>query len=204
MTRMIPEGPSSTVAGWLPYAMLSALSGLLLLGGDALSGQLRYERAAVDAGEWWRLLTANFVHLGIWHWFFNVLSLALLVVMCPEKPSMREWLARILLIGMGMCLGLHLFTLKLENYVGLSGLAYGLFVFGFIRQIVEGDRFAIACLGFVVTRIVWELVIGAPKSEETLIGGSVVAESHLYGVVAAVIYGLLTGAFRRPVRPAAA
>lgn len=188
----------------MPYLLLSALSGLLMLGGDPVTAILRYDRLAVDGGEWWRLFTANLVHLGWWHWLFNVLSLALLIVLCPERPVIREWLPRILLIGIGMCLGLHLFTPKIENYVGLSGLAYGLLVFGFVRQVVAGDRFAVACLGFIAARIVWEMVIGAPQSEEILIGGSVVAESHLYGVVAAVIYGLATGAFRRPARPATA
>lgn len=204
MTRMITEASRSTVAAWMPYLLLSALSGLLMLGGDPVTAILRYDRLAVDGGEWWRLFTANLVHLGWWHWLFNVLSLALLIVLCPERPVIREWLSRILLIGIGMCLGLHLFTPKIENYVGLSGLAYGLLVFGFVRQVVAGDRFAIACLGFIAARIVWEMVIGAPQSEEILIGGSVVAESHLYGVVAAVIYGLATGAFRRPARPATA
>ncbi len=204
MTRMITEASRSTASAWAPYVMLSALSAALMLGGETLSSALRYDRLAVDSGEWWRLITANLVHLGWWHWLFNVLSLALLVLLCPERPSIGEWLLRILLIGMGMCLGLHLFTPKLQNYVGLSGLAYGLLAFGFVRQIVAGDRFAIACLGFITARIVWEMVIGAPKSEEALIGGSVVAESHLYGVVAAVLYGLMTGAFRRPARPATA
>lgn len=201
---MITEGSRRSGSAWLPYVLLSALSALLMLGGDPVTSMLRYERAAVASGEWWRLLSANFVHLGWWHWSFNVASLALLVFLCPEQPSIREWLTRILLIGIGMCLGLHLFTPELKNYVGLSGLAYGLFVFGFLRQIVAGDRFAIACLGFVLARIVWELSVGAPPSEEVLIGGSVVAESHLYGAVAAVIYGLATGAFRRPAQAAMA
>ncbi len=208
MTIMITEASRPTdwtaPSAWLPYLLLSVLSGLMMLGGEPVIEALRYDRVAVGAGEWWRLFSGNLVHLGWWHWFFNVLSFALLVFLCPENNRPGEWLLRVLVIGTGVCFGLHLFTPNLENYVGLSGLAYGLLVFGFIRQILVGDRFAVACLGFVAARIVWEMVIGAPKSEETLIGGSVVAESHLYGVVAAVIYGLATGAFRRPARPATA
>ena len=198
---MIPEGsPAAAPAAWLPPLLLALLSGLLELGGPGVTGALRYERAAVDAGEWWRLVTANLVHLGGWHWLLNALSLGLLVLLCPERLPPSEWLVRVLAIGAGMTFGLHLAVPALGSYVGLSGLVYGLFVLGFGRQIAAGDRFAIACLAFVAARIVWELVWGAPQSEQDLIGGAVVAESHLTGVIAAALYGVATGAFRRPRR----
>lgn len=204
MTRMISEGSPGTVAGtvaaWLPPLLLAAVSALLQAAGANVNEALRYERVAVEGGEWWRLVTANLVHLGWWHWFLNALSLGLLVLLCPEPARPSEWLVRVLTIGAGMSLGLHLLVPALGIYVGLSGLVYGLFALGFGRQIAAGDRFAIACLAFLAARIVWELVWGAPQSEQDLIGGAVVAESHLTGVIAAALYGVATGAFRRPRR----
>ena len=199
---MIPEASPRTPSTWTLAVALVLLSGLLEAGGTSVTEALRYERVAVDAGEWWRLVTANFVHLGWWHWTLNAMSLVLLVLLCPERPRPAEGLVRVLLIGAGMTVGLHLFVPGLGAYVGLSGLVYGLFVLGFGRQIAAGDRFAIACQLFVALRIVWELIYGVPSSEVALIGGEVVAESHLTGAVAATLYGLATGAFRRPARPA--
>lgn len=198
MTTTITEGAPSAPAVWLPPAVLTLISTLLALGGDPVERLLRYDRAAVLAGEWWRLLTGNFVHLGGWHLFLNGLSFVLLVFLCPERVSAREWLLRTVVIGTGMSLGLHFFVPSLATYVGLSGLVYGLFALAFVRQTIGGDRLAAACLAFLAARIVWELVIGAPASEEALIGGGVVAESHLYGAFAAVLYGAARGAFRRP------
>lgn len=195
---MIPEASPRSAAIWLPPLLITLGAALLEAGGGGVTEALRYDRDAVVAGEWWRLVTANFVHLGWWHWFLNALSFGLLALLCPERLRPSEWLARVVVIGAGMSLGLHLMVPTLSFYVGLSGLVYGLFALGFGRQIVAGDRFAIACLAFLAARIVWELVIGAPASEERLIGGAVVAESHLYGVVAAALYGLASGAFRRP------
>lgn len=195
---MIPEASPATPAVWLPPLLIVSLAALLELGGAPVTTALRYDRLAVVDGQWWRLLTANFVHLGWWHWFLNALSFVLLVFLCPERLKLLGWLLRLAVIGAGMCLCLHLFSPRLSTYVGLSGLVYGLFALGFARQIVAGDRFAIACLAFLAARIVWELMIGAPASEEALIGGSVVAESHLYGVFAAFAYGIAAGAFRRP------
>ena len=200
---MIPEASPATPAVWLPPLLIVAFSALLELGGAPVTSLLRYDRLAVIDGQWWRLLSGNFVHLGWWHWFLNALSFVLLIFLCPEKLKARDWLLRLTVIGVGMCLCLHLFSPHLFNYVGLSGLVYGLFALGFGRQIAGGDRFAIACLAFLAARIVWELIIGAPASEEGLIGGSVVAESHLFGVLSAAVYGLAAGTFRRPA-PASA
>lgn len=203
MTTMIPEASPATPAVWLPPLLVVAASAVLEMAGAPVTELLRYDRIAVNGGQWWRLLSGNFVHLGWWHWLLNGLSFALLIFLCPERLSARVWLLRLAVIGVGMCLCLHLFTPRLSNYVGLSGLVYGLFALGFGRQIAAGDRFAIACLAFLAARIVWELMIGAPASEEALIGGAVVAESHLYGVIAAFVYGIAAGAFRRPAVVAA-
>jgi len=200
---MIAEDSPSSPRVWLPPTALVLISTLLALGGEHLSTILGYDRALIDQGQLWRLVTGNLVHLGAWHLFLNALSLVLLVALCPEVATAREWLQRVVLIGLGMSLGLYFFYPALASYVGLSGLVYGLFAFGFIRQAQRGDKFAIGALLFLACRIGWELILGAPESEQALIGGGVVAESHLYGVVAAILYGFAFGWFRsRTSRPA--
>ena len=188
---MITEPTLSSPRIWGPPAALSLLCLLLTLAGPHLSQVLRYDRAAVGAGEWWRLFSGNLVHLGYWHLLLNVLSLALLVLLCPEPLSVAEWLRRLLVVGTGMSLCLYCFAPQVRTYVGLSGLIYGLFVLGFGRQALRRDEIAIACLVFLAARISWELVVGAPASETELIGGGVVAESHLYGICSALAYALL-------------
>lgn len=185
---MITEPSASSVKVWGPPAALAALSIVLMLGGPHLSQVLRYDRAAVAAGEWWRLFSANLVHLGWWHLLFNVLSLVLLVLLCPEALSWSEWLRRVVVVGTGMSLCLYFFVPALQSYVGLSGLVYGLFALGLGRQALRKDEIGIACLVFLGARIAWELVKGAPASETELLGGGVVAESHLFGVLCALLY----------------
>jgi rhomboid family GlyGly-CTERM serine protease len=194
---MIAKGPTSSLRQWIAPALLSAATGALLWGGQGAQQALRYDRAAVAAGQWWRLLTGNFVHLGFWHWLFNALSLVLLVLLCPERLTAAEWLRRLSVLGVGMSLGLYFLTPQLTTYVGLSGVIYGLFALGLGRQAVqEGDRIAIACLAFLAFRVGEELVLGTPAWEARLMGGAVVPESHLYGIVSAVVYGLVRGDLR--------
>jgi rhomboid family GlyGly-CTERM serine protease len=185
---MITEPPTSSPRVWGAPAVLALISTLLMLGGERLAQILRYDRAAVAAGEWWRLFSGNLVHLGWWHLVFNVLSLVLLVLLCPDRLSPLEWLRRVVIIGTGMSLCLYWLSPGLQTYVGLSGLVYGLFVLGLGRQALHGDEIGIACLLFVLVRIGWELFNGASATETELLGGGVVAESHLYGVLCALLY----------------
>src|SRR6476646_11449615 len=95
---------------WLPPALLILLITLLGLGGEGVRQALSYDRVAIQGGEYWRLLTANFVHLGWWHLFLNALGVVVLVLLCPESLSWSVWLRRLLVIGLGMSLGLYFFV----------------------------------------------------------------------------------------------
>lgn len=185
-------------AVWLAPAMVMALILLLGIGGDTVRVALRFDPAAIAAGEWWRLLTGNLVHLGWWHLFLNEMGLVVLVLLCPEQLSWGVWVRRLVLVGLGMSLCLYFFVPRIQNYVGMSGVIHGLFVLGLGRQILVGrDLIAACCLAYLVGKIAWEMVSGVPVSDEAAIGGSVLVESHLYGSLSALIYGLIFGAFWR-------
>lgn len=182
---------------WLPPLALIALVLLFGLGGDTARFALRYDSVAIGAGQWWRLLSANFVHLGWWHLFLNELGLLVLVLLCPERLSWAVWARRVLLLGLGMCLGLYFFVPGIRWYVGMSGLIHGLFVLGLGRQVMQKDLIAAGCLAYLIGKIAWEMASGVPVSDEAAIGGTVLVESHLYGALSALIYGLVFRAFTR-------
>jgi rhomboid family GlyGly-CTERM serine protease len=195
---MITNADYRSRAVWLPPLAVMALILLLALGGEPVRMALRFDRGAIDAGEWWRMLSGNFVHLGGWHLFLNAMGILVLVLLCPEVLAWGVWLRRLALIGLGMSAGLYWGVPDNIWYVGLSGVLHGLFVLGLGRQIVCGrDRIAAGCLAFLVGKVAWELVAGAPVSDEAAIGGRVLVESHLYGSLSALLYGLIFDAFRR-------
>ena len=195
---MITNADYRSAAVWLPPLAVMALILLLGLGGDTARVALRYDSAAIASGEGWRLLTGNLVHLGWWHLFLNEMGLLVLVLLCPEQLSWSVWARRLLLLGLGMSAGLYFFVPGTRWYVGMSGLIHGLFVLGLGRQILIGrDLIAAGCLAYLVGKIAWEMYAGVPVSDETAIGGKVLVESHLYGSLSALIYGLIFGAFWR-------
>ncbi len=175
-----------------------ALMLLLLLTeflGDSGRAWLSFDRNAIADGQWWRFLTGNFVHLGWYHWLLNELGLLVLVLLCPEVLPWRVWVRRLLCLSLGMTLGLYLFVPDLRNYVGLSGVIHGLFVLGLMPQVLKRDLIALGCLAYLLGKIGWELVAGAPVSDEAAIGGRVAVEAHLFGVLAAFVYGAIFRSF---------
>jgi rhomboid family GlyGly-CTERM serine protease len=196
---MITNADYRSRAVWLPPLAVMAVVLLLGLGGEPVREALRYDREALEAGQYWRLLSGNFVHLGAWHLFLNEMGLLVLVLLCPEKLDWRVWLRRLVLVGLGMSAGLYFFVPGTAWYVGMSGVIHGLFVLGLGRQVVtQRDLIAAACLAYLVGKIAWEMVAGVPVSDEAAIGGKVLVESHLYGSLSALIYGLIFRAFHRP------
>jgi len=57
-----------------------------------LQNTLRFSRNDIFAGEWWRLLTGNLVHLGYSHLLLNLAGLAVIVFLLAPAMSSRHWL----------------------------------------------------------------------------------------------------------------
>ncbi len=198
---------------WLFPGLLMLLIALLALGGEPWINALRYDRFAIANGEWYRLLTGNLVHLpgntvvwngwqfhGPWHLFLNELGLLVLVMLCPERLPMLVWLRRTLCLCLGMSLGLYFFAPSMIWYVGLSGVMHGFFVLGLVPQAVKKDIVALGCVVYLLGKLGFELYAGAPVSDEHAIGGKVALDSHLWGAISGLVYGVVFQSFWKPER----
>lgn len=187
----------SRVMPWLSPVALAALILLLLAGGQPVRAVLAYERAALEHGQIWRLVTGHLVHLGWYHAVLNLIALLALCLLCPQPLSPREWIRRLTVLSVSISLMLYAFVPTVVWYVGLSGVLHGLFLLGLVPMARRGDRVAIACLLYLLAKLTWEQVMGTPVSDATAIGGRVVTEAHLFGTLAGLAYGLAFGSIRR-------
>jgi rhomboid family GlyGly-CTERM serine protease len=167
--------------GW-GIALLGALLLLLSseLGGDAARLALRYQRSAIAAGEWWRLLTGHFVHLGLEHAVLNGLGLALMWALFARDYSPRAWLVILAGTLAGVDLGLWLRDSTVEWYVGSSGVLHGVLAAGALAHLRrrELDGWIIAV--FLVLKLTYEQLVGALPLTQ---GGAVVVDAHLFGAL---------------------
>jgi len=174
---------------FLTVAMAVALMALLQMLPPAWHGVLRYERGAVLDGELWRLLTGHLIHLGLAHWALNAAGLVLCALLADrvDAPILQGWLLlRLVALGVGVSLMLLAFAPEVSHYVGLSGVLYGLFVLVLWPQARRRELIGLLALFMLIGWMLWQMLNGPAHSEMELIGGRIVAQAHLFGVLSAV------------------
>jgi rhomboid family GlyGly-CTERM serine protease len=181
--------------GRLGLALL-AVTGLLLVPealGEGARAALRFDREAIAAGEWWRLLSAHVVHLGFRHAALNALGLALLGLLFARDFAFRRWSEIVVLAVVAVDAGLWLFNRELEWYVGASGVLHGVMAAGSWSRIRKREWEGWLFGGVLVGKLLYEhFVAPMPLSGEV---GPVVVSVHSYGAI-----GGLAGAMLRSRR----
>ena len=171
--------------------MLILLSVLTAIGGQQLGFCCRYERSAILAGEWWRLLTAPVVHLGWIHMLLNVAGLVLVFSLFWERLSANAWLIGVIGCSLGTSIGLLVFSPDVDWCVGMSGMLHGLLALGIIDSL-DRNRWLAGIGGLLLFgKLLSELTGGPMPSTERIIGNAVVSEAHLYGVIAGVTISMI-------------
>lgn len=159
----------------------------IALQGAGLVEPLRFDRAAIEGGAWWRLLSGNFVHLGTGHLLMNVAGLALVVLLVWGQFDALEWAATVLFGSVVVGLGLYALNPDIGWYVGFSGTLHTLVVAGSIGDLRDYPRSAALLLALVAAKLLWEQLAGALPGSEATAGGRVVVDAHLYGAIAGLL-----------------
>ena len=82
--------------------------------------------AAVDAGEWWRVVTSAFTHVGPIHLALNMLALLLFGSELERQLGRARYLTVYLVSALGGSVALQLFGSYYQGAVGASAAIYGL------------------------------------------------------------------------------
>ncbi len=163
---------------------------------------LAYDRQAVLAGEWWRLLTAHLVHLGTAHAAAGALAAALGPLLFRAAAGWPGWTAAALAAAAAVDAGL-LLDPAVRWYAGASGLAHGLLAYGAVRALLAPPatgsprRLAAACLAVLAAKLAWEACCGALPASEALTGGPVHVAAHRDGALGGLLAALAAAARTR-------
>lgn len=154
---------------------------LIAVGGEPLRLLLRYERTALLAGEYWRLVTGHLVHSSPAHLVLNVAGLGLIAGLFPRDYSLRQWLFIAALSTVAIDVGFVFYEPQLEWYVGLSGVLHGALAAGAVAWWRHESRPLAALLSAIfVAKLAWEQTHGAlPFSGDM----AVIVDAHLYGAL---------------------
>ena len=167
---------------WIWLLLILLILDLMLGLGDSVSEALRYDRAAIASGGWWRLLTAHAVHLDLHHLLLNELGLVLMWSLFARDYDPVEWCVIVLSGALAISSGLWWLSPRVTWYVGASGVLHSVMAAGCAKHLAERawDR--------------WILLIGlcAKLAYEQSTGHAapvMVVDAHLYGAAAGFAVG---------------
>ncbi len=142
-------------------------------------------------GEFWRLWTAHWVHVGWTHYFLNILAFMCLPFIFP-RVNIWHFSAILLILSPLISLSFYFFLPNIEAYAGLSGVLHGAYVaVACVHLQYKRERgFAALVLFLILAKLVWENTIGNSGTAQ-LIGSPVLVEAHLLGVIWGVILALI-------------
>ncbi len=179
---------------WLALFVLVLCVALQYAG---LAETWRFQRQSIAFGDWYLLLTGNFVHLGLGHLWMNMAGFAMIVVLVWQHFNLLEWALVIVFASLVVGLGLYFRDPQVDFYYGFSGTLHGVIIAGCLADIRHYPKSAGLLLVLVIGKLSWEQIAGPlPGSEETA-GGAVIVNSHLYGaiggaIMAAILLGIRT------------
>ena len=167
---------------WLWLLLIMLILDLVWGLGDSVSEALRYDRGAIAAGGWWRLLTAHAVHLDLHHLLLNELGLVLMWSLFARDYDTVEWCVIVLSGALAISCGLWWLSPSVGWYVGASGVLHSVMAAGCAKHLAERawDRWLL--LIGLCGKLVYEQSTGhaAPM---------IVVDAHLYGAAAGFAVG---------------
>lgn len=176
---------AALLAAWLALSVLATAAGPQAAG---------YLRAAVDAGQWWRLVSGAFVHTNVAHWALDLGALLLLVALATPAARLRL-LAALPLLALMVMLGEHLLA-RHAWAAGLSGPLHG------IAVLLAADRTqepVTRLLGLAaIAKVLVELAWGPSAGSAELIGAPVLVSQHLLGVLAGIVLAIVVRGAHSP------
>jgi rhomboid family GlyGly-CTERM serine protease len=163
---------------------LLAACALLLLpqfGGSAATNLLRYDRASIAAGQWWRLLTGQIAHLSLHHALLNTLGLVFVWALFAREWKPLQWAVIALVVTVAIDGGLWFLDPGITWYVGISGALHGLMAAGVVAYIRRRDPLGWIMAVLLVVKLAYEHLHGPLPFAGR--GVPVVVDAHLYGAV---------------------
>lgn len=172
---------------WAPVVATLVICLLLAFGGDETRSLGRYDRVALENGEYWRLVSGHLVHLSWAHLWPNLAAFAVIGALFEDTFRARDWVLVGLVSAAAIDAGLYVLDPHVQWYVGLSGVLHGFAAAGAVEWILRRQTMGWVLAAGLVGKLIYEQIVGAMPFS-TGLGGDVIVAAHLYGAASAAAW----------------
>jgi rhomboid family GlyGly-CTERM serine protease len=169
-------------------AIIALLAILAYVFNDNIDSLLVYQHQLISQGELWRTFTGHFLHTNGIHLLLNLAALILLWALHGHFYTLKNYSLLFITSALICSAGLFYFSPEIHQYVGLSGVLHGIFVFGALMDIRHKDKTGYLLFIGVWLKIAHEQFYGANEQVSTLIDANVAVDAHLWGAVGGLIF----------------
>ena len=155
---------------------------------DAASELFVYQYQLISQGELWRTFTGHFFHTNGFHLLLNLAALVLLWALHGHFYNVRSYSLLFITSALICSAGMYFFSPEIRQYVGLSGVLHGVFVFGAIMDIRHKDKTGYLLFVGVWLKIAHEQFYGASEQVSSLINANVAIDAHFWGAVGGLLF----------------
>lgn len=182
---------------WAVPLFITAISVVLALVDGEAQDIFPYNLSAIQDGQIWRFLSGHFIHLGWSHFALNISGLLAVWFVFGRYMPAKIWILAFISLALAISSAFYLRNPELVQYVGLSGVLYGVLVIVLINILIGADRArharffyygSIVILLYVFGRILYEQIYGQIAFSTKATGGNVIVDAHLYGVISGIIF----------------
>ena len=195
-----PQSPASRAGVPLCTALLGTFAVVAFF--LPVTEWLQYDRAAIAAGQWWRILSGHLTHWSLDHLAWDVAAFVCLGAL-NERRDRRLFLVCTILAGVAVSAGVWLARPGMTFYRGLSGIDSALFVLlaaGILREARwPGDRLVTfvtgAALAGFAAKTLWEIAAGSTVFVRDASGFEPLPLAHVIGGTIGLLISLRPAPF---------
>lgn len=155
----------------------------------ALPDILEWSRNEMAQGQWWRMLTGHWIHLGMTHLGLNLAGLVLLIALFDRSLPPTWYAGYLLAAPVAISFGLVWVAPGLDWYRGFSGSLHGLFALLALANMPLQPRWNLMLLTGLAVKLILEPYF--PGGSAELIGAPVIYQAHWLGALTGLAAGLL-------------
>ena len=181
-----------TRPGWIYVLVMLAV---MAIGQLFDLGDLRYQYDWLATHEYWRLLTAHWVHVNWRHLMLNGLGLLLCMSIASPRWLIRHWVIYNLILAFGISILFWLRNPQLEWYAGYSGVLFGLYLLAAVDLYPREKIVALLLAAAISIKVILEQTSDLQLNSSEFIGSPVIVDAHLYGLLLGLSIALVQRAY---------